>query len=392
MKNINEILPDFYSELKRLQPNTAPVLQSVSQSLAELIAFGFVDSIEQYCMDHEFSISDPLERFDMVQLLHEDFFFREAGALFTLRFRQKFISGGGDFTGLLCNCRIITPQTAWSYNLNEFGRLVMGQVKVGSASGMLQTDILQRTWLLDGGGPLPCCADALPLLGTDLLALTMPSALLADPIRSPHMYLLSVGGRTIDGNFGAGDNNTCSVGLLFTLEDFAYFTAGDMPEAEEDAVAQCVMMAGIGGRTLRCIPVFKLSHHASEYSTSQTFLNTIQPHCALISCGGAGEFDHPREVILGRLQNMTVIEHVFLTGCVPGRNFTVQDDSAQGAGPLKAFIAGSYEEGSGSILTEYEGVPGGMPLAVQPSFSVSAYDLNGGGKDITTLFTCTIVF
>lgn len=47
--------------------------------------------------------------------------------------------------------------------------------------------------------------------------------------------------------------------------------------------------------------VIKLGHHGSESSTSQTFLDKVNPKYAIISCGKNNDYGHPHQVTLDKL-------------------------------------------------------------------------------------------
>ena len=48
--------------------------------------------------------------------------------------------------------------------------------------------------------------------------------------------------------------------------------------------------------------VLKIGHHGSSYSTSEEWLNTVNPAVAIISCGAENEYGHPTEELLERLK------------------------------------------------------------------------------------------
>jgi hypothetical protein len=63
--------------------------------------------------------------------------------------------------------------------------------------------------------------------------------------------------------------------------------------------------------------LLKVAHHGSRHSTSQAFLNAIQPSIALISAGADNRYGHPGEETLRKLERMDVaVYRTDLTGHV----------------------------------------------------------------------------
>jgi competence protein ComEC len=68
------------------------------------------------------------------------------------------------------------------------------------------------------------------------------------------------------------DPNDCSIGIYFNLNNqFKYFTAGDLKDAEESTL------------NLNKINVLKVSHHGSTTSSKPSYLSNIQPDVCIIS-------------------------------------------------------------------------------------------------------------
>lgn len=53
--------------------------------------------------------------------------------------------------------------------------------------------------------------------------------------------------------------------------------------------------------------VLKVGHHGSKSSTSQKFLNAVNPKYAVISVGKDNDYGHPKQTIINRLKNSNII-------------------------------------------------------------------------------------
>ena len=59
-----------------------------------------------------------------------------------------------------------------------------------------------------------------------------------------------------------------------------------------------------GGRKYRDITFLKVSHHGSRFTTDSSFLSTVRPKIAGISCGKDNRYGHPHKEVLERLENV----------------------------------------------------------------------------------------
>lgn len=83
-------------------------------------------------------------------------------------------------------------------------------------------------------------------------------------------------------------------------------------------------------RDLGPCQVLKVAHHGSRHSTSQAFLDAVQPEIALISVGADNRYDHPGDETMARLLEADItIYRTDLTGPVQlsssGSGWTVTD-------------------------------------------------------------------
>ena len=64
--------------------------------------------------------------------------------------------------------------------------------------------------------------------------------------------------------------------------------------------------------------VLKVGHHGSDSSTSQEFLDEVDPEFAIISCGKGNDYGHPHKEVLNRLEDAKVkIYRTDVNGDIP---------------------------------------------------------------------------
>lgn len=94
------------------------------------------------------------------------------------------------------------------------------------------------------------------------------------------------------------DSNNCSVAVLLTHGENSFLFTGDAEsEAENDMLET--------GLSLNA-DVYKAGHHGSSSSSTETFLETIKPEYAVISCGTENPYGHPHAETLNHLREMGV--------------------------------------------------------------------------------------
>ncbi len=90
------------------------------------------------------------------------------------------------------------------------------------------------------------------------------------------------------------DENDYSMVLKLSYKDFTALFTGDIgTDGEEE-----MLKAGVLGD----VDLLKAAHHGSRYSTSEMFLETVNPEIALISCGRENSYGHPHEELIKRLE------------------------------------------------------------------------------------------
>ncbi len=99
--------------------------------------------------------------------------------------------------------------------------------------------------------------------------------------------------RVISNGAGFDDANDASIILRVAYGDTSVLFTGDAEvPAEEAALAS--------GMNLRST-ILKVGHHGSETSSSQAFLDAVDPEIAVISCGKDNSYGHPHAVTLKKL-------------------------------------------------------------------------------------------
>lgn len=89
------------------------------------------------------------------------------------------------------------------------------------------------------------------------------------------------------------DTNVGSVVTKLTFGQNTFLFTGDLPSSEEANLAD---QADIRAEVL------KVAHHGSKYSTSQEFLDVVDPQTAIISVGKNNRYGHPSEETIERLK------------------------------------------------------------------------------------------
>lgn len=95
-----------------------------------------------------------------------------------------------------------------------------------------------------------------------------------------------------------GDPNNNSIVLKMTYDSVSFIFTGDAEHEAEEMILDY-------SRDLKS-QILKLGHHGSDTSTSQEFLNAINPDVAVIQVGEGNKYGHPIDEVLERLANKGV--------------------------------------------------------------------------------------
>jgi len=92
----------------------------------------------------------------------------------------------------------------------------------------------------------------------------------------------------------AWGSNAASVVVRVVYGDTAFMLTGDAPAGVED------YLVGTYGSSLAS-DVLKLGHHGSKTSTSELFLNAVQPQYAVVSASLDNSYGHPDQSVMQRV-------------------------------------------------------------------------------------------
>lgn len=110
------------------------------------------------------------------------------------------------------------------------------------------------------------------------------------------LYLFVMAPETCDSQAG-------NEGSLIVKMQFGSVSALFMGDAGAEEEARLVYAYG---RTQLSVDLCKIGHHGSNTSTSELFLQAVQPRHAVISCGADNSYGHPTGEILTRLRDFGV--------------------------------------------------------------------------------------
>ncbi len=94
------------------------------------------------------------------------------------------------------------------------------------------------------------------------------------------------------------EENQSSVTACFSLNGLRYFLTGDMDQTAEAAV--------LDRYGTFPIDILKCAHHGSSTGSSGDFLDAVQPHLAVISCGSYALYHHPSAETIQRLEERRI--------------------------------------------------------------------------------------
>ena len=99
--------------------------------------------------------------------------------------------------------------------------------------------------------------------------------------------------------FEVGDRNVNSLVVRVTYGENSWLLTGDIGIEQEE------YLVDVYGDGLRS-DVLKLGHHGSKTSSSQIFLDAVQPELAIISAGKNNKYNHPAPEVVARVADTGV--------------------------------------------------------------------------------------
>lgn len=107
------------------------------------------------------------------------------------------------------------------------------------------------------------------------------------------------------------DVNDTSVAMVFSVASEKFYFGGDLTSEKEDILP------------LESVTVLKASHHGSHSSTSEGFLQKMQPRDVIISSGENNRYGHPHDKVLER--SLRAGAEVFRTDQIGSIVYTCDD-------------------------------------------------------------------
>lgn len=133
------------------------------------------------------------------------------------------------------------------------------------------------------------------------------------------------------------DTNNTSIVIRIVYGDTSFLFTGDAEQETEERILE-------SGQDIEST-VLKVGHHGSSTSTSQAFLDAVNPAYAVISCGKDNSYGHPHSETLAKLASAGV--EVFRTDEL-GDIYCTSD------GTEVAFSYGEYHKDIDTSATEIE--------------------------------------
>lgn len=103
-----------------------------------------------------------------------------------------------------------------------------------------------------------------------------------------------------DENFKTDSDNAASAVLEMLYGNCRILFTGDVEGEGEKQLTQIMKTMNMEVKEYE-MTILKVAHHGSKYSTSETFLQLVQPDYAVISCGRNNIYGHPHSELLKRL-------------------------------------------------------------------------------------------
>lgn len=93
--------------------------------------------------------------------------------------------------------------------------------------------------------------------------------------------------------------NNNSLVLKMCYKNFSILFTGDIEKKAEEELIKLYSNTNILNAT-----ILKVAHHGSKTSSTEDFLELVQPEVALIGVGKDNKFGHPNEEVIELLENL----------------------------------------------------------------------------------------
>jgi beta-lactamase superfamily II metal-dependent hydrolase len=226
------------------------------------------------------------------------------------------------------------------------------------------------------------------LVNQELLWRNNAGAAIAVPANAPtitcvaaNQFVATNGGGNafVFGGLSLDDRNRSSLAFLVEFNNLRYYTGGDLESTQEDRLGQFL---NAGNNPAGAVHAMKASHHGSQYSTSNAFLNRLRPRAAFISCGATNSFNHPTQAVINRLHAKATIQNYYMTSCGFVRAHVPASSNLPQAG-AKARVAG----GTSALGVPWPGdvvltATHAQATANPPHFDVSYWEEDTGANQV----------
>lgn len=134
------------------------------------------------------------------------------------------------------------------------------------------------------------------------------------------------------------DANNYSPIIIFTYQNRKVMLTGDAETKVENQVLNAYSASDLK------VDVLKLGHHGSSTSTSENFLNVVNPTYAVICVGEGNKYNHPTESVLERVTNKLGSHNVYRTDINSNIIFGIDaDELSNGKGTIKISVNGQQQ-------------------------------------------------
>ncbi len=184
--------------------------------------------------------------------------------------------------------------------------------------------------------------------------------------------------------------NDLSIGWLLNYNTFQYFTGGDLGgETTYYADNETPLAPQVGN-----VDAFKVNHHGSQYSTNQTFVNTLQAEVCIIPVG-TNSYGHPTQVVLDRLAAANCYIYQIATGSggtIPvgkgvvannhvilktsGSNYTISYGATTHTYPGDGYLVDTFADGNFTSYPTWGGTTSAWSIMTSSDVAAGATNSN----------------